>query len=211
MRVDHIQYSRYELAWIKRRRAMPRRTAHALFCRTFCRVDVSLANFKALYTRRGWTTGRTGCFTKGHTPFNKGAVMPFNENSAKTRFKKGATPHNTKYLGHERVTKDGYVEISIAETNPHTGYGRRYVLKHKYLWELKYGPVPSGHVLKCLSSNRLETDPSNWALIPRSLLPFLNGHRGPNYDLAEPSVKPLILTLAKLKRARFTLSAAGGR
>jgi len=134
--------------------------------------------------------------------------MPFNANCARTQFKKGGLPHNTKYLGHERVSVDGYIEISVAETNPYTGYGRRYVLKHKYLWERQHGPVPEGHVLKSLDGNRLNTDPSNWTLIPRSLLPFLNGHRGPYYDRAAPAVKPVILTLAKLKRARFLKTAA---
>jgi hypothetical protein len=207
-----IPYSPHELAWIKRHRALPRRDAHALFCRTFRRSDVSLDNFKSLCTRKGWTTGRTGCFPKGHVPANMGKTMPYNANSARTQFKKGGLPHNTKYLGHERVSVDGYVEISIADTNPHTGYGRRYVLKHRHLWEQQHGPVPAGHVLKSLDGNRLNTDPSNWSLIPRSLLPFLNGHRGPNYDQAAPEVKPVILTLAKLKGARFSKTnvARGG-
>lgn len=198
-----IPYSPKELAWIKRRCAMPRREAHALFCRTFGRSDISLDNFKSLCTRQGWRTGRTGHFAKGGRPHNLGKQMPYNANSARTQFKKGGLPHNAKSLGHERVSKDGYVEISVAETNPHTGYGRRYVLKHRHLWEQRNGPVPEGHVLKAIDGNRLNTDPSNWTLIQRSLLPFLNGHRGPNYDQAAPAVKPAILTLAQLKRARF--------
>lgn len=205
-----ISYSSEELAWIKKRRAMARREAHALFCCTFNRSDVSLDNFKALCTRKQWKTGRTGCFPKGHVPDNLGKKMPYNANTAKTQFKKGGLPHNTKYLGHERVSRDGYVEISIAETNPHTGYFRRYVLKHRHLWEQQHGPVPDGHILKSLDGNRLNTDPSNWTLIPRGLLPFLNGHRGPAYDQAAPEVKPVILTLAKLKRARFSKTEAMG-
>ena len=197
-----LPYSPRELAWIKRHRSLPRREAHALFCRTFSRPDVSLDHIKALCHRKGWMTGRTGCFSKGCTPANLGKKMPYHANSAKTQFKKGGVPHNTKYLGHERVSVDGYVEISIAETNPYTSYGRRYVLKHRFLWEQQHGRVPDGHVLKSLDGNRLNTDPSNWTIIPRALLPLLNGHRGPNYDQAAPDVKPVILTLAKLKRAR---------
>ncbi len=182
---------------------MPRREAYALFCRTFRRDDVALDNFKALCVRNGWTTGRTGCFPKGGTAPNKGKTMPRNANSAKTQFKQRRLPHNTKYLGHERIN-DGYVELSIAEPNPHTGYWRRYVLKHRHLWAQQYGPVPAGHVLKSIDGNRLNTDPSNWIMIPRGLLPFLNGHRGPNYDQAAPEVKSAIMTLAKLKRAYFS-------
>lgn len=205
-----IRYSSKELAWIERHRTRPRREAHAAFCRRFDRPDVTLDHFKSLCTRHGWTTGRTGCFEKGNVPFNVGRKMPFNANCARTQFKKGRLPHNTKYLGHERITIDGYVEISVAETNPHTGYARRYVLKHRHLWEQQHGPVPAGHALKCLDGNRRNTDPSNWMLISRGLLPFLNGHRGPNYDQAVPEVRPAILTLAQLKAARFSM-AKGAR
>lgn len=198
-----IRYSPRELAWIQAHCTMPRRAAHAEFCRVFGRTDVSLDNYKALCNRRGWATGRTGCFAPGQAPHNKGKAMPFHPNSARTQFQPGNLPHNTKYLGHERVGPDGYVQISVAETNPHTGYERRYVLKHRYLWEQQHGPVPEGHMLKCLDGNRLNTDPSNWMLLSRRLLPFLNGHRGPNYDQAPPAVKPVILMLAQLKSARF--------
>lgn len=204
MRGHRISYSTTELAWIQSHCAMPRRAAHALFCATFSRSDVAIEHFKALCTRRGWATGRTGCFVKGQRPHNYGKTMPFNPHSARTQFQKGHAPHNTRYLGHERIDKYGYIEISIDEMNPHTGFSRRYVLKHRYLWERQYGPVPAGHCLKCLDGNRRNTDPLNWCLVSRSLLPFLNGHRGPNYDAAPPAVKPAILALAKLKLARFS-------
>lgn len=204
MKGRRLSYSPRELAWIQRHCALPRRVAHARFCETFRRSDVSLQNFKALCTRRGWTTGRTGCFVKGQRPHNLGKPMPSNANSARTQFKKGRLPHNARYLGHERLDKNGYVEISIAATNPYTGFWRRYVLKHRYLWEQQHGPVPVGHCLKCRDGNRLNTDPSNWILVPRALLPFMNGHRGPNYARAHPDVRPAILTLAQLKYARFS-------
>jgi hypothetical protein len=148
-----LSYSEQELAWIKKNSKRVRRRTHAEFCHIFERTEVSLSNFNSLCKRMGWMTGRTGHYKKGSTPANKGKTMPYNENSARTRFKKGQTPHNTKYLGHERTTNDGYVEISIDETNPHTGFERRYVLKHKYLWEKKNGPIPEGMCLKSLDGN----------------------------------------------------------
>lgn len=204
MKGHWITYSPRELAWIKRHRTTVRRIAHAKFVDKFNRPDVQLEDFKHLCQRKGWATGRTGCFPKGQTPFNKGKTMPFNANRARTQFQPGHEPRNIKYLGHERINVDGYTEISIAETNPHTGYWRRYVPKHKYLWEQQHGPVPPGHFLKSKDGNRLNTDPSNWIVLSRSLQPFLNGHRGPNYDQALPEVRPAILTLAKLKHARFS-------
>ncbi len=198
-----IIYTARELAWIKRHSTEPRRVAHARFCQVFGRTDVTVDSFKQLCLRRGWKTGRTGCFPKGHVPDNKGKRMPYNANSAATQFKKGSIPPNRKWIGHERVDPDGYVWISVAERNPHTGHARRYVPKHKYLWEKLNGPVPKGYVLKSKDGHRRNTDPSNWILIPQSLLPFLNGHRGPSYDDAPSELKPAILTMAKLKRARF--------
>lgn len=205
MKGHNIFYSSKELAWIKRHGTLPRREAHARFCERFNRRDISFQNFTALCIRKHWRTGRTGQFPKGVTPHNLGKRMPDHPNSAAHRFQHGHLPHNTKWLGHERLSKEGYVELSIAETNPHTGFWRRYVLKHQYGWERQHGPVPAGHVLKCLDGNRRNTDPANWTPIPRALLPFLNGHHGPHYDQAAPAVKPAILTLAKLKRARYAI------
>ena len=201
MKGVRIPYSAKELAWIKRHCTKPRREAHARFCAKFGR-DVSLKAYNALCKRKGWLTGRTGQIAPGSKPWNKGQKMPYNPNTAKTQFKKGQIPPNAKPLGHERISKDGYVEINIAERNPHTGYDRRYVLKHRHLWEKENGPVPAGMCLKSMDGNRQNTDPSNWALIPRGALPFMNGHRGHNYEAAEPEVKPAILTLDKLKHTR---------
>lgn len=207
-----IKYTEAELAWIKENCKSPRRQAHQVFCAIFKRSDVNLIHYKALCKRNGWLTGRTGCYEKGSIPLNKGEKMPYNANSAKTRFKKGQLPHNTHYLGHERATKkDGYIEISIAETNPHTGYERRYVLKHKYLWEQKNEKLPIGMCLKCLDGNRKNTDPANWEAIPRGVLPFLNGrYSGHNYDEMPTEIKPAVLTLAKLKYAK-TMTLKKGR
>lgn len=205
-----ILYSKEELAWLEKNCQLPRKEAWEKFCAKFKR-DISLDNLKALYTRKGWKTGRTGGFEKGFEPHNKGKKMAFNPNSARTQFKKGNKPHNTNYLGHERIcSKDGYVYISVDEPNPHTGFERTYVLKHRYLWEQKNGKLPEGMCLKCIDSNRLNTDPSNWEVIPRGALPFLNGHRGHNYDESPPEIKPVILTLAKLRCAKNDLTQSAG-
>ncbi len=136
--------------------------------------------------------------------------MPYNANRARTQFKTGNIPHNTKYLGHERISKDGYIEVSVDKRNPHTGYERQYVLKHKHLWEKKHGSVPDGMCLKCLDGNRRNTCPSNWEAVPRGVFPFLNGHRGYNYEKAPAEIKETVLTLAKLKHAKSTIKKQSG-
>ncbi len=199
MKGRSITYSADELKWIEAHKTGVRRITHADFCKRFGRQDVSLNNLKSLCKRKGWMTGRTGCYEPGRTPENKGKKMPFNPNSAKTQFKKGQTPHNTKHLGHERLSKDGYVEINIDQTNPHTGYERRYVHKHRHLWEQVNGPVPDGMCLKCLNSDKTNTDPSNWEAIPRAMLPRLSGRHSLAYDDAAPELKPAIMAIAKLE------------
>lgn len=205
-----LVYSADELAFIQSVSAWRRDEAHAAFCQRFSRDDVTVGAFNGLCKRRGWMTGRTGRVEKGAVPHNKGKKCApgtggLHPNARKTQFAKGQAPHNTNYLGHERVSKDGYVEISIDETNPHTGYERRYVLKHLHLWQQAKGPLPEGHCLKCLSNDRTNCDPSNWEAIPRALLPRLAGGNRYNrklaFDAAPDELKPAILATAKVEHA----------
>jgi hypothetical protein len=194
-----LVYTKAELTWIKRRRATPRRELHALFIAAFPHHTVSLEGFKQLCTAKGFLTGRDGRLVKGNVPANKGKKMPFNPNSARTQFKKGQRSPNTKYAGHERIDKDGYVWISVDQTNPHTGFERRYVFKHRWLWEQQNGPVPDGMVLKC-KGKKSNPDPSNWELVPRALLPRLNNRWGRRYDDAPEDLKPTMVALARLEQ-----------
>lgn len=198
MKGTWLKYTAKQLAWIKARRLMPRRAMHLLFVKKFRRKGVTADALKALCLRKGWKTGRTGQYPKGSVPLNKGQKMPFNANCAATQFKKGSVPPNAKPVGHERIDKDGYVWIIIAGINPHTGYPRRYVMKHCWLWEKANGPIAKGHVLKCVDGNKANTDPKNWVPISRAMLLRLNGRWAPHYDSAPAELKPTILASAKL-------------
>lgn len=138
--------------------------------------------------------------------------MPFNPNSARTQFKKGQRPPNTKRPGAEYVSaKDGYTYLCVPERNPHTGFEHRFVMKHRYLWEQVNGPVPAGMCLKSLDGNRSNCDPANWLCIPRSMLPRLSGRWSIPYDSAPDELKPLILATARLQarsKARKKRSSA---
>lgn len=209
MRRKAIPYTEEELAYIEAGRTMPRRELHRWFVWTFDRDDVTVDHIRSLCKRKGWWTGQTGQFAKGAVPANKGKKMPYNPKRAATQFKPGHRPANSKYAGHERVNRDGYVEISIKETNPHTGFERRYVHKHRHLWEKKNGPVPEGYALKCLDGNKQNTDPSNWQAIPRAMLPRLNGIHGRGYDAAPAELKPSILAVTELEH-RVRCNRKGG-
>ncbi len=211
MKGRQIRYTADELAFIQSVSKWARDKALQAFSQKFGRDDVSLQNFNALCKRKGWMTGRTGCFAKGSVPHNKGVPCPEGKggrhpNARKTQFRKGNEPHNTRHLGFERIDpKDGYVYVSIAETNPHTGYERRFVLKHLHLWEAANGKLPEGYCLKCLGDDRTNCDPSNWEAIPRALLPRLAGgnryRRHLAFDEAAPELKPTVMAIAKLEYA----------
>lgn len=170
------------------------------FVAEFSRFEVTVDEIKSLCSRKGWKTGRDGRFVKGQEPANKGKKMPYNANSARTRFKKGATPPNRLPLWSERVGKDGYVEIKVPERNPHTGSPTWFRHKHVYLWEQANGPVPKGHCLKSIDGDRINTDPANWMAIPRAMLPRLSGRWTLGYDDAPDELKPFLLAVAKLEQ-----------
>lgn len=198
-----IPYSAAELAWLKERAGVPRRELHEWFCVEFDREDVTLDNLKSLMKRKGWMTGRTGCFPAGHVPQNKGKTMPYNANSAKTRFKKGhrggRALERYKPIGTERLSKEGYVERKIHDGMP---LQSRWRAVHLIRWEEENGPVPEGHCLKCVDGDKSNTDPRNWLPIPRALLPRLNGRwTRLSYDDAEPEIRPYILAAARLQHA----------
>lgn len=198
-----IHYSSAEMEWLEANRTMVIGDYHRAFVVCFGRDDVSAENLHALRKRKGWRTGRSGRFEKGIVPANKGKKCPpgvggRHPNARSTQFRKGNKPHTYRGAGHESVGRDGYVWMIVDETNPHTGAATRRVQKHTWLWEQKYGPVPEGHVLKCLG-DKLNTDPSNWELIPRAMLPRLNGRFGRGYDHAPAELKPTIMSVTKLE------------
>lgn len=201
MKGQQIKYSAQERAWIEANKMMVRREAHALFVQKFGRDDVSLNNYNALCKRNGWMTGRTGQYHKGRTPENKGKKMPYNANSARTRFKKGSVPPNRLPLWAERIDKYGYIEMKVPIEDPYTGFKTRFMHKHRYLWEKENGPLPEGFALKCLDGDKRNTTPSNWEAIPRALLPRLSGRWCQAYDDAPDEIKPTLMAAAKLKHA----------
>lgn len=203
MKGHPIPYSAAELVWIKANAAMPRDALTADFNSRFGR-KVAAAAIKALCWRKGWKTGRDGRFTPGLTPHNKGRPAPLHANSVATRFQKGNVPHTTRHLGHERETREGYIEVSVAVPNRHTGFWRSYVLKHVWRWQQVHGPVPEGMCLKCRNGNRADTEPDNWELVPRAILPRLNGGRAQRrmaYDAAPAELKPTLMAVARLEHA----------
>lgn len=210
MKGHPIRYSDEEMAWLEAHRALAISDYHSAFLGAFSRADVEAKHLHALRKRKGWLTGRTGRFEKGAIPHNKGVPCApgrggRHPNARKTQFKKGQVSHTYRGPGHERIdSKDGYVILIVEETNPWTGAKTRPVHKHRWLWEKKHGPIPKGMALKCIDGDKTNTDPSNWELISRALLPRLAGGRHAKhipYDTAPAELRPALLAVAKLEHS----------
>ncbi|MED5545745.1 MAG: HNH endonuclease [Pseudomonadota bacterium] len=205
-----IPYSTAEMAWLDANKTLSIGDYHAAFQERFGRADVTAANLHALRKRKGWRTGRTGCFVKGQEPMNKGKTCAPGQggrhpNARRTQFKKGqmsgTAQHNYKPIGYERITEDGYVERKISDTG---AARQRWRAVHLLNWEAIHGPLPEGHALKCLDGNKQNTDVGNWELVHRGVLARLNGGRFRKtipYDAAPAELKPTVMAVAKLKHA----------
>lgn len=195
----HWKFSPEEIGWLQANSTLEICEYHRAFCAEFGRTDITKSALHGMRKRMGWKTGRTGHFDKGAVPWSKGKKIGNNPGSARTQFRKGQTPHTARGAGHESTDADGYVWIIVDETNPYTGAPTRRVQKHRRLWESANGPVPDGHVLKCLDGNKSNTDPTNWEAVPIGMLPRLNGKSGRDYDRAPADLKPTIMAVAKLE------------
>lgn len=100
-------------------------------------------------------------YQKGRVPENKGKKMSLEmyEKCKPTMFKKGFIPHNTKYDGAERISKDGYVEKRVSVG--------KYKLKHRIIWEEENGPIPKGFLIIFKDKDKLNFDIDNLEMISK--------------------------------------------
>lgn len=103
-----------------------------------------LASPEACRLRRGAHVGAATQFKPGHTTWNKGTNFTAGGRSAETRFKPGNKPHTCHPLGHERLSKEGYLQRKMADT----GCTRKdYVPVHHLVWKDAGREIPPGHAL----------------------------------------------------------------
>ncbi len=126
---------------------------------TLMRVKGYMANHKI-------NNGLTGRFKKGHVPANKGTHPPTVGRMAETQYKVGNLPHNTKPIGYERITKDGYIEVKV-RMRPSPG-NKNFVPKHRLVWEEAHGPIPKGYNIRFLDGDKLNCSLDNLALVNKA-------------------------------------------
>ena len=139
-------------------------------------LEFTMNQIKGAIWRYKLNTGFTGCFQKGHIPFNKGKSQKDYmsaesiEKTKKTRFKKGQSPINCRPVGSERITNDGYIEIKIAEPNV-------WKFKHLVVWEKENGPIPKGHALVFADGDKTNISLDNLLLVTRHQLLIMNNNK----------------------------------
>lgn len=84
-------------------------------------------------------------------------------------FKKGHTPHNTNYNGHERITKDGFIMIRLSKGT--------YVLKSRFIWEQHNGPLQENEIIRFKDGNKLNCNIENLYKANRTDLVLQNVNR----------------------------------
>ncbi len=137
--------------------------------------------------------GRLHQFKKGQVPPNKGKRGYCSPGSEKGWFKKGHQRNDTAALGAERVNRDGYVEVKVAERGRYANCWRE---KHRLVWEAANGPIPPKHCVIFKDSNRQNCVIDNLELITQKT----NMLRNSVHNLPKPLASTIQL-LGALKRS----------
>lgn len=132
---------------------------------------------------------KSGGFEKGRVTWNKG-LKGVNGTSS-TTFRKGQVSVNTMPIGTERLTKEGYIDIKIADPNI-------WVSKHRYIWEQAHGKLTSSQIIVFLSDDRQDFSLSNLALINRSEMATLNRHE--KFGQQTPEIREALISVVRLEQ-----------
>jgi hypothetical protein len=159
--VSFHKYTSDELNFLREHCRLPRKEMTARFNAHF-ECDFSYTQLSTVCNKRGWTTGRNGCFKKGVQVWNKGLKGFTAPGCEKGWFKKGTIPPRTRPILSERVTKDGYIEVK-------TDNLKRWQLKHHLVWREHAGAIPKSHVILFKDGNRQNCAFENLEMLPRAL------------------------------------------
>lgn len=132
-------------------------------------TNVTSRTIKSYKANNKLNSGLSGKFRKGQTPHNKGKKMPKEvyEKVKHTMFANGNVLPNHRPVGSERISKDGYIEVKVAEPN-------KWRLKQRVVYEEAKGKIPEGCTIIFLDGNKRNFDIDNLRCITRSELLYLN-------------------------------------
>ena len=169
-----MKYEKEHIEFIKTHQGASAREMAELFTNHF-NIPVSINQMKGLMYRNHLSSGKTGEFKKGHIP------------------------KNHREIGSERITKDGYTQIKITESDG-------WKLKHRLVYEEHYGEIPVGYSILFCDGNKQNCDIDNLILVSRSELMILNRNKLiKNYSVltkAGVNIAKLLDAMSKKKKAK---------
>ena len=172
----------------------PKRVAELL--NKTCNGNFTEAQIRSFTRNHKISSGRSGHFKKGIVPWNTGTKGVMKPN--KTSFKKGGVPYNVRPVGSERITKDGYRSIKIAEPNS-------WELVQRHNWAQVHGTKNMPDNLRFKDGNRLNCDIDNLEPVTNAEHIRLT-HLG--YSTMPDEVNPVILNIAKVEDKIYQLTNA---
>lgn len=110
-----------------------------------------------------------GQFQKGIVPWNKGKTYNLENHVNKTSFHPGERHPHYRPIGSERIDRDDYIFVKVSD--------KKWIPKHRYLWEQENGPVPKNHVVIFANGNKRDFNPDNLVLVSRAQLAVMNKNK----------------------------------
>lgn len=158
-------------------------------------IQYTPGQIKQYYARNGLNSGLTGYFKKGCCPYKqpKGTHA---QGCEKTWFRPGQLPPNTKPIGYERITQDGYTEVKVKMRPSRSDCNDNFVPKQRLIWEQANGPLPPGYVVIFKDGNKRNFALDNLAAVTRYECMEMNRH-----DLfsSDPQATETGILLARLR------------
>jgi len=171
-------------------------------------TSYTASQLKGFYGNHHLNSGVTGYFPKGHTPPNKGKKGICPAGCEKGWYPKGNLPGNTKPIGYERVSKDGYVEVKVKMRPSRPDCNDNFVAKHRLIWEQLHGPIPDDCVVIFKDGDKQNFAPNNLALVTKAQRLQMT-RRG--LFSSDPEVTEAGMMIAKVQTTAFALQKKGRR
>ena len=117
-------------------------------------------------------------------------------------------------VGDEVTRSDGYVIVKVSNDKNVPKY-KRWVLKHRLVWEKEFGAIPDGHVLIFRDGDRGNCDISNLVLVKREIATIMsrNSMFSDNEQLNDfgINIAKAVLVLAEKERGIYGKSITKGK
>ena len=166
------KYTAEQIAWLKDNvKGKPWKEIAAEFNKQFS-TDCSISGLEQISRKMlGLCNGCLGGrFVKGQKAWNKGIPMKPEtlEKIRPTLFKKGHKTWKYREVGSERLDKNGYIIVKVADP-------KKWRRKHFVEWKKYHEPIDiSKEALVFLDGNRLNCDISNLKKVSRSQLAVMS-------------------------------------